>query len=731
MGTPKSGTVFSPLGTAALASGMFGSDNQAALVSRISERLAEASERLRESLSAASPADANAVIGEAWSLARLESDADSAAAVLFLAAAVLSEESRGGSCLRLAPAERDGLAARLRAVGASEKEMLRALALLVHLTGEAAQQENLPEACALGVWSEAKEASVLRRPLLAEQAAPGDWILSLERTRCLEDELAGLICGRLGRPAPQNQPFPTAGPLAANSESDSERPGVSSLANAGQREAIGRVLEALARSDSDGRGSLVVVTGGPGTGKTFTVAQLLRAIREHAGLRKMLIDGNAVRFTAPTGKAADRMFESMKAALSSSEDDRALLTWIQSSDVRPQTIHRLLGANPRSGTFRFHLRNPLPARLVVADEASMVGVALMDRLVKAVPPDAVLVLLGDEHQLPSVEAGAVLRDLCRLDDMLRAAPSFPGIRVHLTESRRQSGDEAGQRIIGAAARINDGEMPRPEDMPSRDSARDVEFSGVEHLGPEALADLCGIWAQRSVSGEDYGNLVTRTYALAKDGAFSAEAQQALIRLFAQVQSRIVLCATRVQTARLNSDFHRRQVRFLDGCSNSGNALFGKFVPGEPVMMTRNDDARGIFNGDMGVVLRVRRMGERSGRFHAVFRTAGGFRAFLLGELWDDLVHAFAMTVHKSQGSEYRDVVLVLPQSADSPLLSREIVYTAVTRAKTSVVVCGTRECLEAGIGRVNARSSALAERCRARLQTALGTSEKTLPGRVS
>ena len=727
MGTKRTAAL-SPLGTAALTSGMFGesgrqADVQAARVNRISVRLAEAAERLRASLARSAHVDADGVVGEAYALAKLESCGENAAAVLFLAAAVLLEESRGGSCACFYPKERSDLPQGMAQAGASEAEVQRAAELLRLLAdGEGARPAD-ESACTLGIWSEAAEASCRRRPLTAEQLGTGEWILALERTRCLEAELAALIHRRLCTASGMEAQSGASRLEAAGSQ---ELSGVSPLANRAQREAVARVLSALRTACGTGKGGLVVVTGGPGTGKTFTVAQMLRAVRGDPELKKALLDANAVRFTAPTGKAADRMLESIKAAFGKAAfgdpADRELLAWVQTDDIRPQTIHRLLGADPVRGTFRFHGRNPLPARLVIADEASMVGVALMARLAKAVRPDAVLVLLGDEHQLPSVEAGAVLRDLCRLDEGCgaRCQAPLPGFRVHLTESNRQVGGEAGRRIIRAAQRINGGQVPLEDDMPLRKTAAELRFEGVERAVPESLSEICGIWECRIVSsGEDgekvsgpgYAALVSKTYVLGADGTFGGAQPHEMESLFSLVQSRVILCAARAQAARLNADLHSRQVRFLGGLPGAGELLSGRFVPGEPVMMTRNDAARGIFNGDQGIVLRVRRQGERRHRFHAVFRKADGFRAFLVSELWDDLVHAFAMTVHKSQGSEYRDVLLVLPQSADSPLLTREILYTAVTRAKASVVVCGSLECLAAGAGRVTARRSALAERC--------------------
>jgi exodeoxyribonuclease V alpha subunit len=221
-----------------------------------------------------------------------------------------------------------------------------------------------------------------------------------------------------------------------------------------------------------------------------------------------------------------------------------------------------------------------------------------------------------------------------------------------------------------------------------------------------------------VGDESFDGLCSGSYAFG-EGGFSPDAAARLDRLFAHYGRSRVLSLTRVHAAgseKLNAAFHRRLSRRLGSSDESWD-----FVAGEPVMMLRNDYERGLFNGDQGVVVWVRRSGQGRAELMAVFPGREGYRPFFLGALRHRLEHAFAMTVHKSQGSEFEHVALVLP-AEDMPLLTREVVYTGLTRASESVLVVGSLGLFEAAASRGLKRYSGVAEKLVERLGPAKGKS---------
>jgi len=675
---------FSPLGGVSLSAGLVDAPRGDLLTQTLS--------RLGDALNASHGDTARLILGPAAELARL--DPPHAAEIALLAAALLQIQNEGGTRLDL---EAPLFDRRLRALGADAESIDRCRAFLT---------SNAP---LLGAFPD-------RRPFLVDSQS-----LYFERALRLEIELATLLRRRLAAidsrgecPALPRLP----GPFALNDE---------------QRAAVATVLTAVQR----GQGGLVLVTGGPGTGKTFVVASLLRTLARSLGQDAQNGAPNiAIAFAAPTGKAADRMGQAIQQSIALSltsnamsdldekRVDQALATFMESEGARPRTLHNLLGFRPRHGDFRFHGLNQLPLSLLIVDEASMIDLAMMRHLLLALPPEAVLVLLGDADQLPSVEAGAVLRDLIATRD-----PRLSAATVRLVQSQRQSrSDPAGNAILGAARAINAGQLPEASFLVERASTSQVELFGVEHLTGD-LPAMLERWFEASFTdldaclpapgapdgfpAADFASLVRREYRIeSRDGGlahFSKDDTARLHALFASLSRRKILGVTRAQVDALNRWFHERHAadpRLF--ASERGTSFERAFVPGEPVMMCVNDSARGLFNGDQGVVLRVAdTRGTQS--FHAVFQSALGFRAHSLHALRGDLVHAFAMTVHKSQGSEYERVLFTLPFQ-DTPLLTREIVYTALTRARRCALIHGSRDLLTKGVSRRAERVTGLAHR---------------------
>ncbi|HKE18693.1 MAG TPA: exodeoxyribonuclease V subunit alpha [Kofleriaceae bacterium] len=440
---------------------------------------------------------------------------------------------------------------------------------------------------------------------------------------------------------------------------------------------------------------LAIVSGGPGTGKTAICAALCRVlVRQGTAPR-------AIALAAPTGKAAQRLTWSIAGSLaavaSPADADRRLAAELPEA----RTLHRLLGYQPASGRFRHHPQFPLPADVVIVDEASMIDLELMEHLVRALAPGARLVLFGDADQLPSVDAGAVLRDLA-------AGGEEAGIACRLARSfRMDPADPDGRAILAAAEAVRAG---RAADLLAPELARahpgELVHRGVERLdrAPDAawLPHLVDAWYQARIAGGGRtAELARRTYRFT-GGEPAEEAASDLKELAAVYERCRMLAATRRQAGgadSLNWLFHRRAAAEL-------GAAHGDLLPGEPVVMRENDYARGLFNGDSGVVVRVQE-GGHAAELRAVFAQPDGWLVFPLPALRARLERAYATTVHQSQGSEHDHVAVVLP-AADMPLLSRELVYTALTRARRSVVLVGPPDVLRAGVERQVRRFSGIA-----------------------
>lgn len=426
--------------------------------------------------------------------------------------------------------------------------------------------------------------------------------------------------------------------------------------------------------------ALTVISGGPGTGKTSIVRSLLRVLTE------LGVAPEAIALAAPTGKAAKRLTVSIGAP-----------------EFQAKTLHRLLGYSPSRQTFRHGPRQPLAASVVIVDEASMIDLELMTHLAAALPPGSRLVLLGDHQQLPSVSTGTVLRDV--LEVTQQAGTPLSGLGTHLTESYRQADDEHGAAVEALAASVNSGAWA-PTLLQVRDSPTALTSQGTELLPSAAsgngLPAFLAAWLEtRLLDQPGFREAVATTFH-ADEGAIAAAEVPVLERLLAIQASAQLLSTTRVRptgSLAVNRTLHRQL------CAALGT--HGPYVPGDKVMVTTNDYERGLFNGDLGVVVRVK-AGPSSARPMAVFRQDTQLRAYSLGLLDRHLEPAHAITVHKAQGSEYDVVGLVLPH-APIPLLTREILYTAITRARSGVILAGREPILRAGTELTLQRHSGLAD----------------------
>ncbi len=611
-----------------------------------------------------------------WELARCASGLtpDEGRALASLVAATVASIRAGSTRL---PLEGPGFATALAAVGAAGGR--EAIEVLV---GRARSGLSLDAVTA--VIGRAGD----RRPLIVE----GPWLYA-ERMRALEERL----CARIRERAAQPDGAPRE-PREPREPRDDAR-------------AIARAISALApsmtltdeqkRAVREGlRAPLALITGGPGTGKTTTVVALVRAI---AWLGAHPLD--AIAIAAPTGKAAQRLADSIAAGLARAARDLSD-AGLASRVPQPVTLHRLLAWSPSTGRFGRHENDPLPQRLVIVDEASMIDLAMMDRLLRALRTDARLVLLGDADQLPSVEAGAVFRDLCAALDP-----------VALTANLRVADDSNARRIVATARAVNRGTLERVESIAVRRAVDDLTFRGVEHLDAcwtdvgEAMLDRW--WARRQASDAEFARRATREYPLA-EGAVDASGAADLAALHAHHGRARILSATRALAVPSSAESINERMLVRLRASLGRRAAFAgagrarEPAPGAPVLVERNDYTRSLFNGDQGVLVRAGSGGPTQPM--VAFPRSGGFELFPF-EALADLSLAFAMTVHKAQGSEFDEVVLVLPD-ADVPLLTRELVYTAITRARHAVVIVGRGELLARAVSRTTERHSGVADRLR-------------------
>jgi exodeoxyribonuclease V alpha subunit len=422
-----------------------------------------------------------------------------------------------------------------------------------------------------------------------------------------------------------------------------------------------------------------VVAGGPGTGKTTTVARIVALLAEQAvaGGRPL----PRVALAAPTGKAAARLEESVHdeaARLAVDAGVRGALLGTSAS-----TLHRLLGRRPDSRSrFRHDRRNRLPHDLVVVDETSMVSLSLMARLVAAVRGDARLVLVGDPDQLASVEAGAVLGDIVGPSAELGDGATSP-IADAIVVLRRVH--RFGGRIEDLATAIRRGDADAAIGVLG-DGGGQVRWIATDAAEPATHASLAPV----------RGLVVAATRRIV-DAASAGDAVSAL----AGLRAMRVLCAHRRGPYGV-SEWTAHVERWL-AAAIPGYGAAGDWYVGRPLLVTENDYALRLYNGDTGVIVH-----EAGGTPTAAFeRGVELVRVSPRRLAAVDTVHA--MTIHKSQGSQFAAVAVILPE-ADSPILTRELLYTAVTRAQTELTVVGTEESIRAAVARPITRASGLRRR---------------------
>ena len=443
-----------------------------------------------------------------------------------------------------------------------------------------------------------------------------------------------------------------------------------------------------------------IITGGPGTGKTYTVAQLVMALQQATESRgddresiRFSTDSASLALAAPTGKAAQRMQESLQSAIDAADIELQL--------QEAKTIHRLLGIG-RTGRPRYDANNPLGEDIIIVDEASMLGVELANYLVSAVKPGARLILLGDANQLAAVDAGAVLADLCHI-------PVLQPIHVELTESRRFSADSGIGKLAYQINRANTDTQAIWQLLKS-DAA--LRFQNVNNMNTIQAAASKDNDKKNSLSGKKILEAMAlhyRSYISKVGSLLSTSTEKSMPDSVESTVTSLMKTFNqfRVLSAGHNggwgdhyinnylTQWHLTELKLPLGQNT--------WFHGRPVMVLQNNYELGLFNGDIGFCLQI---GEGNSRLEVFFENkAQGIAVDLLND--EVIATAYAMTIHKSQGSEFDHVAIAFDNS-HVRLLSKELIYTAVTRAKKQVTIYSTKHAFEKAVQTPTKRHTGLA-----------------------
>ena len=440
------------------------------------------------------------------------------------------------------------------------------------------------------------------------------------------------------------------------------------------------------------RHRFVVISGGPGTGKTYTVLRLIRLLVQAA--QSVGHTPPVIRLAAPTGKAAARMMESIRAGLTSFASGESLREWLPD---KATTLHRLLGLHGGTVLPRYDRDNPLAADVVIVDEASMIDLPMMAKLVDALPDHARLILLGDRYQLASVESGSVLAELCAAAGLNNFSPAQSEALSRLLPAQREAlSDDKPTRpaLADHVVTLQTSHRFHPRSPIGR-------LAAAVNAGNAEAAMAVGREGSEDVRIDFLGNgdldALARTLADAYAPLLDADTPEEGIDVIDSVR---LLTATRIGPTgaiAMNQRIfeHLAQQRGLDNQQ--------RWYHGRPVLVLQNDYRIGLSNGDTGVC-----QIDANGQVRVWFRTEAGLQMFLPSAMPAHET-AYAMTVHKSQGSEFDRIWLLLPPT-DSPVLSRELIYTGITRAKTRLTLLGSEAVFRGAVTRVIYRDSGLASR---------------------
>ncbi|MEG9303031.1 exodeoxyribonuclease V subunit alpha [Psychrobacter celer] len=452
--------------------------------------------------------------------------------------------------------------------------------------------------------------------------------------------------------------------------------------------------------DIANKNAFSIITGGPGTGKTYTVAQLVMALQQATESRgaahekiKFSTDSASLALAAPTGKAAQRMQESLQAALDAANVELQL--------QEAKTIHRLLGIG-RTGRPRYDAKNPLGEDIIIVDEASMLGVELANYLVSAVKPGARLILLGDANQLAAVDAGAVLADLCRITRL-------QAIHAELTESRRFTADSGIGKLAYQINKIETDtqaiwQLLKYDEALSFEHINNINSLPTSSANDDAIINSLSNKEKISKANKHYNSYLSKIKSLLQKPIEKSMPKSVKTTITSLMNT---FNQFRILTAGHNSEWGDHYINnyFTQWHLAELKLPLGQntWFHGRPVMVLQNNYELGLFNGDIGFCLQT--SDDRS-RLEVFFENKEqGIAVNLLNE--EVIATAYAMTIHKSQGSEF-DHVLITFDNSHARLLSKELIYTAVTRAKKQVTIYSTKHALEKAVQTPTERHTGLA-----------------------
>lgn len=444
--------------------------------------------------------------------------------------------------------------------------------------------------------------------------------------------------------------------------------------------------------------ALSIIIGGPGTGKTFTVAKLVTSLQKgHEYKRKQ--DPNlpplSITLTAPTGKAAQRMQQSLQKSL---QDEEITLD-------NAKTLHRLLGIG-RDGIPRYHAKNPLPDDLIIVDEASMLGLELASQLVDAIKPTGRLILLGDANQLAAVDAGSVLSDLCAVT---RLQPYI----TELTESKRfDSNSVVGQFALAIQQNlpapkkikliqrllqpidlqaIKPSQSENPPDLAGKTQQTKQQTANIPFYPIDASSSLPAVFNQLAKPYHPFFALMQQWYSKPVN-IFEADNRKELFEVFDRYR---ILCAGHQGQLGTQSINQKMSLAFTEFSKITRTKAY--FYHGLPIIIQNNDYQLGLFNGDIAICLLYQ------GQLYACFAEKVIPIQRLSRESCD---YAYAMTIHKSQGSEFHTVAICIDK-AHTRLLSQALIYTAVTRSKSALSIYSAKENFELAVTQKAVRQTGL------------------------
>lgn len=448
--------------------------------------------------------------------------------------------------------------------------------------------------------------------------------------------------------------------------------------------------------------ALSIIIGGPGTGKTFTVAKLVTTLQkghEHKRKQDPNLPPLSITLTAPTGKAAQRMQESLRISLQKSLQDEEITL------DNAKTLHRLLGIGS-DGIPRYHAKNPLPDDLIIVDEASMLGLELASQLVDAIKPTGRLILLGDANQLAAVDAGSVLSDLCAVK---RLQPYI----TELTESKRfDSNSVVGQFALAIQQNlpapkkiklihqllqpidlqaIKPFQSENPSDLAGKTQQTKQQIANIPFYPIDASSSLPAVFSQLAKPYLPFFALMQQWYSQPVN-IFEADNRKGLFEVF---DSYRILCAGHQGQLGTQSINQQMSLAFTEFSKITRTKAY--FYHGLPIIIQNNDYQLGLFNGDIAICLLYQ------GQLYACFAEKVIPIQRLSRESCD---YAYAMTIHKSQGSEFHTVAICIDK-AHTRLLSQALIYTAVTRSKSALSIYSAKENFELAVTQKAVRQTGL------------------------